>query len=73
MRRAVSRRSGGMGACGSSAPPRLAGLPRVRFYDLRHTAAMLMLLERIPAKGVSEVLGHGTIAITRKFLRPRVA
>ena len=41
-----------------------AGLPRVRFYDLRHTAATLMLLERIPAKVVSEMLGHSTIAIT---------
>lgn len=41
-----------------------AGLPRVRFHDLRHTAATLMLLERIPAKVVSEMLGHSTIAIT---------
>ncbi|HEX9035986.1 MAG TPA: tyrosine-type recombinase/integrase [Ktedonobacterales bacterium] len=41
-----------------------AGLPRIRFHDLRHTAATLMLLERIPAKVVSEMLGHSTIAIT---------
>jgi integrase len=41
-----------------------AGLPRIRFHDLRHTAATLMLLERIPAKVVSETLGHSTIAIT---------
>ncbi len=38
-------------AWGHAAPPRLAGLPRVRFYDLRHTAAMRMLLERIPQGG----------------------
>ncbi len=41
-----------------------AGLPRIRFHDLRRAAATLMLLERIPAKVVSEMLGHGTIAIT---------
>lgn len=41
-----------------------AGLPRIRFHDLRHTAATLMLLERIPVKVVSEMLGHSTIAIT---------
>lgn len=41
-----------------------AGLPRIRFHDLRHTAATLMLLEHIPAKVVSEMLGHSTIAIT---------
>lgn len=41
-----------------------AGLPRVRFHDLCHIVATLMLLERIPAKVVSEILGHSTIAIT---------
>jgi integrase len=41
-----------------------AGLPRIRFHDLRHTAATLLLLQRVPPKVVSEMLGHANIAIT---------
>lgn len=41
-----------------------ARLPQRRFHDLRHTAATLMLLGNVPAKVVSETLGHSTIAIT---------
>lgn len=43
---------------------RRAGLPRVRFHDLRHTAATLMLGRGVHPKIVSEVLGHSTISIT---------
>lgn len=41
-----------------------AGLPPVRFHDLRHTAATLLLLQGVHAKVVSEMLGHATITIT---------
>ena len=41
-----------------------AGLPRIRFHDLRHTAATLMLGRGVHPKIVSEVLGHSTIGIT---------
>ena len=41
-----------------------AGLPRIRFHDLRHTAATLMLSEEIHPKVASEILGHSTVAIT---------
>lgn len=40
------------------------GLPAIRFHDLRHTAATLMLANGVPLKVVSETLGHSTIAIT---------
>ena len=40
------------------------GLPRIRFHDLRHTAATLMLLRGVHVKVVSEMLGHATVAIT---------
>lgn len=41
-----------------------AGLPPVRFHDLRHTAATLMLGRGVHPKIVSEMLGHSTVAIT---------
>jgi integrase len=41
-----------------------AGLPAVRLYDLRHTCATLLLLADVPAKVVSERLGHSSITMT---------
>ena len=40
------------------------GLPRVRFHDLRHGVASLLLAQGVPLKLVSEALGHSTITIT---------
>lgn len=41
-----------------------AGLPKIRFHDLRHTAATLMLSRDVHPKVVSEMLGHADISIT---------
>lgn len=41
-----------------------ADLPKIRFHDLRHCHATLLLQEGLPAKIVSERLGHASIAIT---------
>jgi integrase len=41
-----------------------AGLPEIRFHDLRHTCATLLLTKNVNPKIVSEMLGHATIAIT---------
>ena len=41
-----------------------AGLPEIRFHDLRHTAATLLLGQGVHPKIVSEMLGHSTINIT---------
>jgi len=41
-----------------------AGLPRVRFHDLRHTHASLLLARGVHPKVVSERLGHATVGIT---------
>jgi integrase len=41
-----------------------AELPDRRLYDLRHTCATLLLLANVPAKVVSERLGHASITIT---------
>jgi integrase len=39
-------------------------LPKIRFHDLRHTAATLLLNEGVHPKIVSEMLGHTEIGIT---------
>lgn len=41
-----------------------AGVPRLRFHDLRHTAATLMLQSGEHPRVVSERLGHATVAMT---------
>jgi integrase len=41
-----------------------AHLPRIRFHDLRHTAATLLLSRGVHPKVVAEMLGHATISIT---------
>jgi integrase len=43
---------------------RRADLPRIRFHDLRHSAATLLLGQGVHPKIVSEMLGHSQIAIT---------
>ena len=41
-----------------------AGLPDIRFHDLRHTSATLMLTQEINPKIVQERLGHASPLIT---------
>ena len=41
-----------------------AGLPTIRLYDLRHTAATLALSAGVPPKVVAEQLGHASAAFT---------
>lgn len=41
-----------------------AGLPHIRFHDLRHSAATVMLTMGVHPKIVQEMLGHSTIAMT---------
>ncbi len=41
-----------------------AGLPEIRFHDLRHTAATLMLMNGIPLMVVSRRLGHSKPSVT---------
>jgi integrase len=39
-------------------------LPRIRFHDLRHTCATLLLMANLIVKIVSERLGHSSIEMT---------
>ena len=41
-----------------------AGLPRIRFHDLRHTFATTMLSRNVNRKVVQEMLGHANISLT---------
>ena len=41
-----------------------AGLPAIRLHDIRHSYATAALNAGIPAKVISERLGHSSIAIT---------
>jgi integrase len=41
-----------------------SGVPRIRFHDLRHTHATLMLKQGVHPKIVSERLGHSSVTIT---------
>ena len=41
-----------------------AGLPRLRFHDLRHGAASLLAAQEVPARVAMELLGHSDIRTT---------
>ena len=41
-----------------------AGLPDVRYHDLRHTAATLLLVQDVAPRTIMETLGHARIGVT---------
>ena len=41
-----------------------AGLPDIRFHDLRHSTATLLLSKGVHPKVVQEILGHSEISMT---------
>jgi integrase len=41
-----------------------AGLPDIRFHDLRHSAATLLLAQGVHPRIVMEILGHSSISLT---------
>jgi integrase len=41
-----------------------ADLPAVRFRDLRHTAATLLLAQGVDPRTIMETLGHSQISLT---------
>jgi len=47
-----------------------AGIKDLRFHDLRHTAATLMVTGGVDLATVSQILGHSTIQMTMKYAHP---
>ena len=41
-----------------------AGLPSIRFHDLRHSTATMLLSRGVHPKIVQEILGHSTFNVT---------
>ena len=41
-----------------------ADVPSIRFHDLRHTAATLLLAQGVDPRTIMETLGHSQISLT---------
>jgi integrase len=41
-----------------------SGVRRIRFHQLRHTCASLLLAQGVPPRVVMDVLGHSQLSIT---------
>ena len=44
-----------------------AGLPDMRWHDLRHSCASLLLAQRVDSRVAMEVLGHSQISQTMRY------
>jgi integrase len=55
---------GGNLTCSFKATLRRAELPEIRFHDLRHTCATLLLRQGVHVKFVQELQGHGDVSLT---------
>jgi site-specific recombinase XerD len=42
----------------------LAGLPKMRLQDLRHSAGAILIARGVNIKAISEMLGHNSVAFT---------
>ena len=41
-----------------------AGLPRLQYHDLRHSAATLLLAQGVSPRYISDMLGHSQVSFT---------
>jgi len=47
-----------------------SALPRIRFHDLRHSAATLLLAQGVSPKYISDLLGHSQVSFTLQTYAP---
>jgi integrase len=45
-------------------PPPKLGFPTIRFHDLRHSAATLLLAQGVSPRYITELLGHSQVSVT---------
>jgi len=45
-----------------------ANLQRIRFHDLRHSCATLLLVQEVPDRVVMQILGHSDISMTLEYI-----
>jgi integrase len=50
---------------------RAAQLPQIRFHDLRHSCATLLLAQGVSPRYISDLLGHAQVSFYDADLRPR--
>jgi integrase len=43
---------------------KVAGLPKMRIHDLRHSAVAILIAQGVNIKAISELLGHSSVAFT---------
>lgn len=51
----------------------LAGLPEVRFHDLRHAVGTMLSEAGVPPRTIMEYLGHSHLRVTERYTRPQEA
>jgi integrase len=44
-----------------------AGMPTVRFHDLRHSCASLLVNMGVPLEVIRDILGHTTVKTTERY------
>jgi len=50
-----------------------AGMPHVRFHDLRHSCASILINSKVPLEVVRDILGHTSVKTTERYAHLKTA